>query len=145
MQCAVQELPEGLQIICLSRNRPAALFKRLSLTHGLLDIDTESLRFTDTESSDFVNWLKPGIDATVCSNLQLKAAGWAAALVLLAEQNKLTDMSGDMPALLEQQDIFNFLMVDILANMGEASIHFLAKTAVFTHFIKGSEYQRGQS
>ncbi len=72
---AVNELPEGLQMICLSRNRPTHLLKRLSLNNELLDINTENLRFTDSESTAFINWLHPEIDTVMCSALQLKANG----------------------------------------------------------------------
>lgn len=133
LQIALHELPEGLQIICVSRNRPAALFKRLSLTEDLLDIDNKSLRFTEMESSAFINWLNPGIDAQVSTALYLKAEGWAAALVLLAQQKQLTETTENMSALLDQKDIFSFLMSEILANMDEACLLFLTKTAIFTH------------
>lgn len=134
LQIAVNELPEGLQIICLSRNRPTHLFKRLSLSNDLLDINTESLRFTEIESTAFINWLNPDIDKDMCSALQLKAQGWAAALVLLTEQNKQSNVSEQMPVLLEQQDIFSFLMSEILTNMDEVSIQFLTNTAIFNCF-----------
>lgn len=134
LHISLQELPEGLQIICLSRNRPAALFKRLSLTDDLLDISNEFLRFTDNESSTFINWLNPEIDAQTSSILQLKAEGWAAALVLLAQKNQFTDVSKELPALLERQDVFSYLMAEILANMDDSCVQFLTKTSVFTQF-----------
>ncbi|OQK16165.1 hypothetical protein AU255_13755 [Methyloprofundus sedimenti] len=134
LQIALHELPEGLQIICLSRNRPKSLFSRLSLNKDLLDVGSDSLRFTESESTAFINWLNPGIDVQIASLLQLKAAGWAAALVLLSEQNKQTKISEELPALLEQQDIFNFLMSEILEEMDDTTLQFLTKTAVFTCF-----------
>ncbi|MGR8999348.1 MAG: hypothetical protein ACU88J_09905 [Gammaproteobacteria bacterium] len=134
LQIALQELPEGLRIICISRNRPAALFSRLFLSNDLQDLGAETLRFTDTESAAFINWLNPGIDAKIASILESKAAGWAAALVLLSEQNKLAEVPEEMSVLLEQQDVFNFLMSEILATMNETAIQFLTKTAVFSCF-----------
>ncbi|TXK98109.1 hypothetical protein BMR08_02620 [Methylococcaceae bacterium CS2] len=134
LQVALHELPEGLQIICVSRNKPAALFKRLSLTEDVLDINNKSLRFTEMESAAFINWLNPDIDAQVSTALYLKAEGWAAALVLLAQQKQLPETTENISTLLEQKDVFSFLMSEILSNLDETSLLFLTKTAIFSHF-----------
>jgi len=133
LQVAISDIPEGFQVVCISRNRPNHLFSRLSLSGDLLDINPVLLRFTDTESSDFISWLNPEINTQTSIALQLKAQGWAAALVLLS-QKQPDNLQRQTPATNESQNTFDFLMTEILANMDKLSLQFLAKTAVFTQF-----------
>ncbi|MCK5354889.1 MAG: hypothetical protein KAJ63_07195, partial [Methyloprofundus sp.] len=133
LQIALNNIPEGLQIVCISRNRPANFFSRLSLVGDFLDINPTAINFTEDESAAFIGWLNPDIDAQKSATLQEKAEGWAVALVLLSQKNP-TDLQTQEPALQGQQEIFSFLMAEILANMDKASLQFLAKTAVFNQF-----------
>ena len=132
LQIALNDIPEGLQIICISRNHPADFFSRLSLVGDLLEINPALLRFTEAESTAFISWLNPDIDAQTSAVLQEKAEGWAVALVLLSQNPP--DLQTQTPDEHDQQKVFSFLMAEILANMDEASLQFLAKTAVFNQF-----------
>jgi len=134
LQIALNNMPEGLQIICISRNRPADLFSRLSLSGDLLNISPALLRFTNAESADFISWLNPDITVQTSATLQLKAQGWAAALVLLSLSQKSSDTLPTIEGINTHQDAFSFLMAEILANMDQESLTFLAKTAVFPQF-----------
>ncbi len=133
LQIALNDIPEGFQIICISRNRPANIFSRLSLTGELLDINPEQLRFTDTESTAFLGWLNPKIDAQTSATLQVKAKGWAVALVLLSQKNT-NDTQAQIPEVHEQVDVFGFLLAEILADFDKAALQFLTETAVFNQF-----------
>ena len=131
MQIALNDIPEGLQIVCISRNRPASLFSRLSLAGDLLEINPALLRFTEAESTRFLAWLNPDINAQTSFALQEKAKGWAIALVLLS-QKKSKDIQ--TPLLDKPQEVFSFLLMDILADMNKTSLQFLAKTSIFNQF-----------
>ena len=133
LQIALNEKPEGLQIVCMSRNRPSYLFHRLSLAGDLLDVNPTLLQFTESESTAFIAWLNPDIDIQTSTALQVRAKGWAIALVLLS-QKKPNTIHGQKPAVYEQQPVFSFLMAEILVNMDQADLQFLAETAVFNQF-----------
>ena len=116
LQIALNDLPEGMQIICISRNRPANFFSRLSLIGDLLDINPALLSFTETESVAFIAWLNPEIDAQTSASLQVKAKGWAVALVLLSQKNqhRLQTQTSDLEG---QQEVFSFLMAEIFISV----------------------------
>lgn len=107
LQVALNNIPEGLQIVCISRNRPPKIFSRLSLIGDLLDINATLLRFTESESEAFISWLNPEIDKQTSATLQKKANGWATALLLLSHTNPdLLPSQG--PPLHEQNEVFGF-------------------------------------
>ncbi len=134
LQIALNDIPERLQFICISRNRLANFFSRLSLTGDLLDINPDLLRFTEVESVAFISWLNPDIDKQTSAVLQEKAKGWAVALVLLSHIQKPNNIQAQTPVLNGQQSVFSFLMAEVLAKMDKVSLQFLAKTAIFDQF-----------
>jgi len=133
LQIALDNIPEGLQIVCLSRNQPAPFLSRLSLAGDMLQLNPALLRFTDAESSEFLAWLNPDVDKKTSTLLQSKAKGWAIALVLLSQKNP-NNIQEQMPAAYEQQQVFGFLMTEILANLDKEALQFLAETAIFNQF-----------
>ena len=112
LQIAINQLPDGMQLICISRNRLNAALKRLQLNNELLAIGDAELQFIDQESQAFLKWLNPQLEDHQIHHIQSRTQGWAAGMVLMARQLSITGFSGDFSF---AENIFDYLVSEILA------------------------------
>lgn len=93
LQIMANELPQEIQIICISRNRPSADLQRLQLSNELLEVGNSELRFDLQESGKFLKWLDPTLTDSQIEQIQIKTQGWAAGMVLMARQYAVRGVS----------------------------------------------------
>jgi LuxR family maltose regulon positive regulatory protein len=129
LQIAINQLPDGMQLICISRNRLNAALKRLQLNNELLAIGDAELQFIDQESQAFLKWLNPQLEDHQIHHIQLRTQGWAAGMVLMARQLSITGFSGDFSF---AENIFDYLVSEILAFLPKELNEFLVTSALFT-------------
>lgn len=79
----LEELPEGINVVVLSRADPPPEFARLVAGRRIARLDAAELRCTDDEAEALLGPVPVGAEAV--RSLQRQSDGWAAALVLLRE------------------------------------------------------------
>lgn len=144
---AANELPHDMQIVCISRNHPGALLKRLYLNKELLEIGSDELLFKQQESRAFLKWLNPQFSDHDIHHIQSKTQGWAAGMVLMAEQYKLSGFADNVD---NDENIFEYLISEILSNVPKEHHNFLVQSALFTQLtaemgVELTGYQKAQS
>lgn len=130
LKIAVDELPLGLQLICISRNQPDPALKHLSVYHELLEINEAELKFNQQESQDFLKWLNPQLSDDHINAIYSKTIGWAAGMVLMSEHYRLTGFDSSNT----NKNTFDYLAAELLSNIPEDKHIFLVSTALFTRF-----------
>ena len=134
LQIAINELQQGMRIFCISRNRPASILSRLRINHELLEIGAAELRFNEKESPAFLKWINPQLDEQYIQYIQLKTQGWAAGMVLMAEQYDEQSKQDFADNLEENEHVFAYLGAEILSRLQNELREFLIKSAFFIQF-----------
>lgn len=127
---AVEHLPEGINILFLSREQPPAGFARLR-THGAVaHIDAEALRLTQGEAQAFAARKgSPGSGQDEINRLNEIAGGWTAGLMLLLERGNLS-LPESMPGTATLQVLFDYFSQEIFRNLDPPVQALLLKCAL---------------
>ena len=80
---ALEEIPEGINVVVLSRTDPPQEFARLAARRQIARIDVSDLRCTEDEALALLGGTP--LDRDTVRRIQHQSDGWAAALVLLRE------------------------------------------------------------
>lgn len=127
----VNELPHGMQLICISRNRPDTALKRLCLNNELLEIGSVELKFNNQESQTFLKWLNPQLTDHHIHHIQSKTQGWTAGMVLMVEQFNITGFVDDSDI---NKNISDYLISELLSYTSKERHKFFVPNALFTQF-----------
>ncbi len=79
----LEEIPDGICVIVVSRGEPPPEFARLAASRRIARIPAEGLRFTPDEAESMLGSAE--LEAQALKRIQHQSDGWAAALVLLRE------------------------------------------------------------
>lgn len=109
---ALEELPEGITVIVLSRAHPPPEFARLVASQRIARIDAAELRCTAAEAEEILG--DTTLAASVLDKVREQSDGWVAALVLLREH--LRRKGGDFDASIGEgrEAIFQYFAGEIL-------------------------------
>ncbi|SFI48809.1 BTAD domain-containing putative transcriptional regulator [Nitrosomonas sp. Nm34] len=129
IQIVENQLPQDMQLICISRNRLPAALKRLYTNYQLLDIGNAELEFNDKEGQAFLKWLDPHLNDLQIQQIQSKTHGWAAGIVLMAREFRVLGFTKDFNA---EENIFDYLSSEILFHLPKELHKFLVASALFT-------------
>lgn len=129
IQIAINQLPEDMQLICISRNRLNSALKRLYLNNELLEIGNVELEFDDQEGHAFLKWLDLQLNDLQIQQIQSKTHGWAAGMVLMARQFSILGLTQDANT---EENIFEYLASEILFHLPAKQREFLVSCALFT-------------
>ena len=121
-------LPDGMQLICISRNRPNIVLKRLHLNNELLEISNTELSFNEQEGHAFLKWLEPQLSDYQIQQIQSKTQGWAAGMVLMARQLSVYGFNEELNT---NENIFDYLASEILSHLPQELCEFLVACALF--------------
>ncbi|MGI9046806.1 MAG: AAA family ATPase [Burkholderiales bacterium] len=128
---AISEVPEGVNVIVVSRAEPPPEFARLASNHALQRLGWEDLRLSLDETRDMVA-LDGGLDDSVVQSLHEQSDGWATGAVLLARRYRRTGA-----ARLEAKNpdaTFDYFEGEILKRAGERAQNLLLRTAWLPRF-----------
>ena len=147
----IDHLPRRGQLVLGSRSLPDLGLGRLRAAGQLLEIDTEQLRFTPTETQRFFALRRPGatanatepatlIDARQIDDLHRKTEGWIAALWLasmaldavLARQGSVAEFIDQFSG--SDRAVADFLAEDVLARQTPETRDFLLRTSILRQF-----------
>ena len=94
IRVALETLPPGGRVVVVSRGDPPASLARLRANRTLSVIGWDDLRLTREETRAIALKRRPGFSAEAVEALYVRTQGWAAGLVLMLEQGKVSDPPG---------------------------------------------------
>jgi LuxR family maltose regulon positive regulatory protein len=125
---AVSALPEGAAFLFISRADAPAAFARLRAVRQLGYIGPEALLLTGEEARRIGKSLKlAGLSEHSLDQLNLRAGGWVAGLILLLES---ADIPGTNPEEKVTEHLFDFFAAEIMRREPSEIQHFLVRSAL---------------
>lgn len=133
MRVAVEEVPEGVNLLVLSRMEPPSALARLRLFEhaAWLDSSTMQLNLEETEGLSTLRIGERELDSEALAALHERAQGWAAGVVLLLEQASSADAAAISTLPTGQKLIFDYFAGEVLSRNEPLVREFLLKTALF--------------
>ncbi|HEX4885449.1 MAG TPA: hypothetical protein VFX05_15005, partial [Casimicrobiaceae bacterium] len=131
----LEELPEGINIVVLSRSDPPPEFARLVAGRRIARVDASELRCTADEADALLGNLPVAADDL--ARIQRQSDGWAAALVLLREHLSRPNATVE-DSLGEGKDaIFQYFAGEIFGRARPENRHALMVTAILPSITEG--------
>src|SRR5262245_6648824 len=125
MRVALEALPPGGRVISISRGDPPATLTRLRANQVLSVLGWDDLRLTREETGAIAARRRPGCTSEAVDALYARTQGWAAGLVLMLEQGKISDPPGAS----SRQLVFDYLAGEIFQKSDARTQQFLLHTA----------------
>lgn len=126
-------LPDGIQILVLSRSEPPAAFAALMVARRLTLLDGGALAFTLAETRRVAQGYRLGrLAADAVARLHARTRGWAAGTVLMLEQATREGAAApdfDRPV---AQTLFDYFAAEVLARAPAAQQKVLRETALLS-------------
>ena len=133
INAGLSSLPQGVNVIMLSRTDPPPAYARLRATGEMSILCWEDIRLT-AEESNAIAMLKSGSDLPdkTLSQLYHTTDGWAAGLVLLMESLRIKDFDDQFPSGLPREEIFAYFATELFERRSQEDQTFLLETS-FLH------------
>ncbi len=126
----LEVVPEGIHVIILSREEPAASFAHLTANGRIGFLGWEEIRLTLDESRDIVRTkLRENIHEGMSDSLHAMTGGWVAGLVLMLERTKYGEEGFPPLKNLASEEIFTYFSNEFFAGMDAETRDFLLKTS----------------
>jgi hypothetical protein len=133
LHTAMSEVPEGVNLLVLSRVEPPSVLARLRLCEHAACLDWEKMRLTPEETIgiSMVRFGDHGLDPDILNQLHDRVHGWAAGVVLMLEQSRGGAPLVAEPATTNQKLLFDYFAGEIFHRCKPKVQEFLLKTALF--------------
>ena len=125
---ALEVIPEGVNVIVISRAGPPAELSRLTANFKINLLGWDDIRFTPEESSELVNAHGEKLTEDAQQALYEKTEGWAAGLVLMSESARSGGFA-NRPYPNTQHEVFDYFACEIFNKSDPALQDVLLKTA----------------
>jgi DNA-binding SARP family transcriptional activator len=128
----VEEIPEGVQLVVISRAAPAANMSRLVAGQDTAVLAEQDLRLTRQETGAIAAQYEHPTDptrVTTADELYALTDGWAAGLTALLRHDAKTPLSGESARHESLRRVFNFLSTEVFGRLDADSRDLLLKTA----------------
>lgn len=132
LHTAMREVPEGLNLLVLSRVEPPAVLARLRLCDHAACLDWDKIQLTREETAGLAR-LRTGHDqpdTRTVDTLYASTQGWAAGVVLMLEQSLGGEALDSNPPT-SQKLLFDYFAEEILNRSAPPVREFLLKTSLF--------------
>ena len=129
MRDALAELPHGGCAILISRGYPPPEMARLRASRAIATLGWDELRLTREETAAIVRQRRRAAPIEILDLLYAKTQGWAAGLVLMLEQSKVSGAIADSPNLSTNQLVFDYLAGEIFQKTDPSTQELLLRTA----------------
>ena len=129
MRDALAELPRGGCAIVISRGDPPAPMARLRASRAIATLGWEDLRLTRDETASIARQRRRGLPRESMERLYARTQGWAAGLVLMLEQAKVSGSIAEAPDLSTSQPVFDYLAGEIFQKTDAGTQELLLRTA----------------
>lgn len=133
LRVAMGEVPEGMNLLALSRMEPPSVLARLRLFEhaACLDSNTMQLTLEETEGISALRIGEHALDPDALAALHERAQGWAAGVVLLLEQAGSAGAAEISKLPTGQKLLFDYFAGEVLSRNEPLVREFLLKTALF--------------
>ncbi|MFH0997205.1 MAG: BTAD domain-containing putative transcriptional regulator [Pseudomonadota bacterium] len=133
INAGLTSLPQGVNVIMLSRTDPPPAYARLRAAGEMSILGWEDIRLT-AEESNAIATLKAGTElpGKTLSLLYHTTDGWAAGLVLFMESLRIKDFDGQLPRGLPREEIFAYFATELFERRSQEDQAFLIETS-FLH------------
>ncbi len=129
LQAGCNEIPEGVNVVIISRNNPPPAFARFQANGALVLLDWEQLKLTQEETCVIANYtVDSPLDDTDVQALYAQTDGWAAGLVLLAERMGRLGKPGSDPT--GSQALFDYFAAELFDRLDQDTRHVLTRSAL---------------
>jgi len=133
LHTAMNEIPDGVQLLVLSRAEPPAMLARLRLCDQVTCLGWDTLQLTHEETAGIVRQCTGHElhDADSIDTLYARTGGWVAGVVLMLEQSR---NSGDFSIVTHHTDqklLFDYFAAEVLNSSDLQVQEFLLKTSLF--------------
>lgn len=131
LNAGLSSIPQGVNVIILSRVEPPAAFARLRAAGDMGFLSWEDMRLTPDES-DAIAVLKTGKDLNgeTLSVLRRAADGWVAGLILLLENLRMRGVDFQLPGeMLSREEIFAYFATELFDRSAQHTRDFLLETS----------------
>ena len=137
MRIALEVLPPGGRIMVVSRGDPPASLARLRAHQALTLLSWEDLRLTREEVGSIVAQRQLPLSAEAVDSVYARTQGWAAGLVLMLAQARVSGAIADGPGLPTRQLIFDYFAGEIFHKADVRAQQFLLHTAYLPEMTAG--------
>jgi hypothetical protein len=137
MRDALAALPAGGCAILISRGDPPPEMARLRASRAIATLGWEELRLTPEETASIARQRRRDLPREALEQLYAKTQGWAAGLVLMLEQSKVSGSIADPPDLSTSQLVFDYLAGEIFQKTDAGTQELLLGTAYLTQMTAG--------
>lgn len=136
--CAVENVPEGVSIIIISRTEPPRTFARCLTNRDMTTIGWNDLRLTEAESNGIAKVLAGGEyrPGSLC-RLHAMTSGWTAGLVLMVERFSAGIVKDHEENRTAKESVFNYFMEEIFQKTNPEVMGFLMQTSFLTWMTAG--------
>ncbi|MFZ3064518.1 MAG: BTAD domain-containing putative transcriptional regulator [Nitrospirota bacterium] len=130
IQAGLSEIPEGINVIIISRTEPPSAFAGLRANNRMNIIGWDELELTTEETSGIVQLkIHKKLSAEIIQELHDKTNGWAAGLVLMLEHQGSADMVQRHGKGFTTQAMFDYFAGEIFHKLDTASQEILLQTS----------------
>ena len=127
LEHAVSEIPDGANIIFVSRTEPPQTLLRAMASQRLVAVGWEDLRLSIEETRAIVTAVS-GVSDDCIAVLHTHCDGWAAGLTLMLAGRDRTGNS-ERPVLASRERVFNYFAAEIFERLPETSRNVLLRVA----------------
>ena len=131
MRDAMEETPEGVNIIVTSRLEPPEAFLRLQLSRTLVSLDRHDLQISADDAREIA--LLEGISLEEAehkaNSLREMSGGWAAGFVLMLSHYRSIGAASGATSPMSRQALFDYFAVEIFSAASPEAQHLLLRTA----------------
>jgi LuxR family transcriptional regulator, maltose regulon positive regulatory protein len=130
LNAGLSSLPQGVNVIILSRSEPPPAYARLRAAGEMSLLGWEDIRLT-VDESNAIAMLKTGTDlpGKTLSRLYQTTNGWVAGLVLLMESRWIEDFDLELSRGLQQEEIFGYFATELFDRRPREDQTFLLETS----------------
>ncbi len=131
----IDETPDQVQIVVISRVNPPAKLSRRSLSPDFSILNWGQVKLTDDECLGVIKKKSgTGLPKTKLDAITKISQGWMAGLILLLKQNEADASSFESQHISSQSDIFGYFTNEIFNVLGKDSQQALLLTSLFPSF-----------
>lgn len=123
------EIPEGVNVLILSRGEVPPEYSRLESLERIAKLDWHDLKLSLPEARAIVS-MRCDVDDEVVRRLYEQSGGWVAGLTLTVERLKRLRVAAEDCTALPLESVFNFFASQILAVASPETRDFLLKTSL---------------
>ncbi len=129
LEAGLPEVPRQCCIVITSRASPPVGLSRLQPSGQMVCLGVEDLRITPAELADMARLRGKPLGQEVLLQLQQRADGWAAALVLMLEHHKFSEADAQLPGESTPKVVFDYLAGEIFERFDRSTQQLLLKIA----------------